>query len=364
MKVKFKSILMLIIIFLPISFHLSQTSVTNDLIAKEKELERKSPANLRTQSDYFDSNEILLIDKVYTFYTPNHTLTFENICLQKHYKYLIFLETVTPHNCTVEINIFDPDDKMFYILEESLSDQLTISFGTAFRGNHTFKVIVKSRENLNIHIKLQRSSRCLYDHIENRHKESIIFYDVNRFGNATKFAHNIDMKTDMMYQFYIHDVSPIVISEPQDVIINKNKNIYILIQLFDPEGTLFNIYELGKPIKLDGTETFDFGTSKSGTYVFSITVFCEVPYINLAYCVAEDYQISNVIDANNTDCVEDGDFNATDFKPEKEDNSNNNPNTPPGGELSTEWILGLLFFLGIGLTGLIFVLLHFRKNKY
>jgi len=347
---------MLIIIFLPVSFYLSQTSVPKDLFAKEKEFERKNPANLRTQSDYFDSNGILLIDKVYTFYTPNHTLTFENICLQKHYKYLIFLETVTPHNCTVKIKIFDPDEKMFHVLNKSLSDQLTVSFGTAFSGNHTFKVIVRSPENLNIHIKLQRTSKCLYDHIENRHKESIIFYDVNRFGNATKFTHNIDMKTDMMYQFYIRKVSPIAIYE--------KRAVNILIQLFDPEDTVFNIYERGKPINLKGTETFDFGTSKSGTYVFSITVFCEVPYINLAYCVSEDYQISNVIDANNTDCVEDGDFNVTDSKLEKEDNSNNNPDTPPRGELSTEWILGLFFFLGIGLTGLIFVLLHFRKNKY
>jgi hypothetical protein len=346
---------MLILLFLPILFYLCQTPVNKDLLTKEKELKRENLTNLRSQSDYSASNGILLIDKIYTIHTPKDNLTFENICLQKDYNYIIFLETVTPHECSVKIKVFDPEEKEFYVLEEFLSDQLAISFGTAFDGNHTFKIIAQSHETLNIHIKLQRGSKCLYDHMENRHKESLIFYEVNCFGNATKFTNNFDMKSDMMHKFYIRRVSSIAKSESRDV--------KIKVQLYDPEDIVFNIYEMGSSIDLKGTETFNFGTSRSGTYIFTITIFCEVPYINLAYCVSEDYQVSNVIDANNTDCVDDGDLNATNSESEQEENSNNNPNTPLEGELSTEWILGLLFFLGVGLTGTIFALLHFRKNK-
>ena len=368
-----KSFFLFSFILLILTFSLIQIPFKQNFY--NKVLEKENLSNKQILPNSSGENEMILPDKVYTFYAPEHNLTFSNVSLEKYYDHYIFIEIVTPHNCSIKIRVIDPQGKRFDIFEETLNSEddfekdYNIPFGTALSGNHTIHFIVNSTDNLNLHIKMEKTAKCLYDKLDNEHIESLVFYAVNRAENETRFSHNIEMKTDVMYQFYIGRVSSIAITLSPLVQIN--------FQLIDPNGTIFKIYNKEELPSVKGVETFSFGTAKNGTYLFNMTVFCEVPFINLGYFIAEDYQISEVIERNTTDPVDDANStnggddseggntpsNNTDPEPDPGDNRDNSTMPFMGASIPKEYMVGgIIFFCTIITVGVGAIIIHKKKN--
>ncbi len=238
-----------------------------------------------------------LPDKVYTFLASDGNLTFPNIFLSENYNYYIYIEIVTPHNSTVRITLWDPDNKQFNLFESELNYESSskryyeIPFGTVIEGQYIFEFFVVSSENLNIYIRMEKGSKILYDKISNT--EDLVFYQTNRLTNDDYIEYNIMLKTDVMYNFYISRLSAISIKESN--IINIDYSI------LGPDSVQFEIYDNYTIKPINDLDKFNFGTALEGIYTIKITIRCVVSYVNLGYAIVEDYRIGDVIDINGTD---------------------------------------------------------------
>jgi hypothetical protein len=259
--------------------------------------------------------------------------------------------------------------------EDAWYKSYSVPFGTALSGNYTIKFIVQSADNLNLYIRMEKTWKCLYDKIGTNDAENLVFYTVNRCENNTKFSHNIELTTDIMYKFYIGRVSAIAIMLDPTVRINS--------QLEDPDEVPFIIHRNTEIPGVADVEMFKFGTAVNGTYTFNLTVFCEVDFINLAYCVAEEYQITEGTQPNQTDPVDDTpgeDTNSTDGGSETPDDGgagnnetdsgsgNNNTegnNTLPimVASIPKEWMFGAIAFFGGLMTFAILVIVYHKKKS-
>ena len=83
-----------------------------------------------------------LPNKVYLFQAPQDTLMLGDILLEQYYIYYLYIEIVTPYNCSARITLWDPEGKQFNIFESSLfiepegANYYEIPFGTALAGNY------------------------------------------------------------------------------------------------------------------------------------------------------------------------------------------------------------------------------------
>ena len=113
----------------------------------------------------------------------------------------------------------------------------------------------------------------------------------------------------------------------------------------DPDGITFTIYQNETVKNVGEVIRFDFGTAMEGLYMVKIRIYCQVDVVNIAYAIAEDYQISTV-------------NNGTIPDPE-----------PPTNETKSgyfympmEWTLGFGIFAG-ALVGILTVLGLLRRRK-
>jgi hypothetical protein len=245
-------------------------------------------------------NELELPDKVFSFLAPNDQLNFVDLYLEEKFMYYIYLELVTPHNIsTLKISIWDPDGKKFDIFESEMfynpeyGRYFEIPFGTVKSGAYNITIITESELNFNLYISITQGSRCLYDKISSDEIESIVFYKITRFDNGKNIDHKIELKTDYMYKCYIGRVSAISIEE--------NNEVRIDYSITDSNDVEFVIYKNTLMTDINGINFFNFGTAVKGEYTIDITIYCAVPYVNIAYLFVEDYPISEVIDANETE---------------------------------------------------------------
>jgi len=240
------------------------------------------------------SSEQDLVDKVFTFLAPNDTLRFEDLNLLEKVNYYVLLEIVTPHDCVINVTIVDPvlDKYQVFNTEVNISqsdDWFEIPFGTAIAGNYTFIVSVACALTLNLHIKISFDPevKCLYDVISPKFLEQMKLYQVNKFTNGMVVEHNSVLKTDTSYKFYLGRVSAI-----GGLIVENEVRVYY--DVTDPEGLEFTIYQ-NKTVGSVGTIMhFDFGTAMEGIYTVKIRIYCQVEVVNIAYAIAEDYQISTI----------------------------------------------------------------------
>ena len=240
------------------------------------------------------SSEQDLVDKVFTFLAPNDTLRFEDLYLLDKVNYYVLLEIVTPHDCEINVTIIDPalDKYQVFNTEVNISqddDWFEIPFGTAIAGNYTFIVSVACALNLNLHIKISFDPevKCLYDVISPKFLERMKLYQVNKFTDGMVVEHNTVLETDLSYKFYIGRVSAI------GGLIVENE-VRVDYDVTDPEGLEFTIYQ-NKTVGSVGTVMhFDFGTAIEGIYTVKIRIHCQVDVVNIAYAIAEDYQISTI----------------------------------------------------------------------
>ena len=105
---------------------------------------------------------------------------------------------------------------------------------------------------------------------------------------------------------------------------------------------------------INGVNIFYFGTADEGIYRLKIEIKCDVDYVNIAYNVIEDHQISDVIDVNGTK------------PPEKEESEENALKIEELSNeavfLPTEWLIGTLIFVG-SLMAVVSVMLITNKKK-
>ena len=248
----------------------------------------------QTDNNLKTSSEENLVDKVFTFLAPNDTLRFDDFYLFEKINYYILLEIVTPHNCEINVTIIDPVLDVYEVFETEVNisqgdDWFEIPFGTAIKGNYSFIISVKCAFNLNLHIKISFDSedKCLYDIIAPKYLEHMKLYQVNKFTDGMVVEHNTAFKTDTSYKFYLGRVSAIGGLTVSD-------EVTVDYDVTDPDQIEFTIYQ-NKTIGSVGTVLrFDFGTAVEGIYTVKIRIYCQVDVVNIAYAIAEDYQISTV----------------------------------------------------------------------
>ncbi|MBY9021287.1 MAG: hypothetical protein KGD67_09525 [Candidatus Lokiarchaeota archaeon] len=240
------------------------------------------------------SSEQDLVNKVFTFLSPNDTLRFENLHLVERVTYYVLLEIVTPHNCEINVSIIDPVMDVYNVFETEVNisqddDWFEIPFGTAIAGNYTFIISIACALNLNLHIKISFDSevKCLYDMIAPKFLEHLKLYQVNKFYNGMVVEHNTVLKTDESYKFYLGRVNAIGgLTVANEVRVNYH--------VTDPDGIEFNIYQNETIGNVGTLMHFDFGTAMEGIYTIKIRILCQVEVVNIAYAISEDYQISTI----------------------------------------------------------------------
>jgi hypothetical protein len=247
------------------------------------------------------SSEELLVDKVFTFLAPSDIQQFDDLYLYEELNYYILVEIVTPHNCEINITVIDPDSDIYQIFKTEVNisqgDQwFEIPFGTALSGNYTFIFSVITELNLNLYIKISfdREDKCLYDIMSPEFIANLELYQVNKFYDGTEVEHNVMLKTDVSYKFYLGRVSAIG-GEP----ISQEVGAYY--DLTDPEGIEFTIYANQTMKSVGEVLHFNFGTAVGGVYTVKIKIYCKVDVVNIAYAIAEDYSISTGINGTEPD---------------------------------------------------------------
>ena len=175
--------------------------------------------------------------------------------------------------------------------------------------------------------------------------ENIIIHKVNRFPDGGYEDHDVDLETDMMYKFYIGRVSAIAITQSNEV--------RVTCKIEDPEGIEFIISTNELIADIDGINAFPFGTAVEGEYMVKLTVYCNVPNVNLAYAIVEEYEISDVVDANETEPEE-----STSFTEEAEDKLDD-----ISASLPSEMVIGtFLTVFGIAGAALTALMVHRKKS--
>ncbi len=295
-------------------------------------------------------------DKVHTFLAPSDNLTF-SAPLEKGFYYYITIEIVTPHNCTMKINILDPDGCNFNIFDSNMSyypsglRDFEIPFGTAMSGNHVFNFSVEAVRTLNIHVKIEQGPHCIYKYVAPLDNNSFIQDDYRRVENGTNVIQEIVLETDIMYYFYIYRTSPITILEDNTVTMDyfiKDKN-----------QVEFIIYVNDKLADIDGFTKFVFGTAVGGVYTLNITIWCEVEHVNIGQAIVTEYNISEQIPFHNNT----SDANASDTDSDAGDTDPFRDLWNSTMSLPTEWTIGTLIFVG-GISGTLIILIinHRKKN--
>jgi hypothetical protein len=290
-------------------------------------------------SDVFQT----LIDKVYTFEAPYDTLILNNLYFHEEYCYYTTLEIVTPHNCAINITITDPDEFAYRIFETEMDISqedgwFEIPFGATMNGNYSMVMEVLSSLTLNIHLELRKEHKCLYDIIPITLQENLKFYEVSRYTDGMEELHNILLRTDYSYKFYIARVSSIGGLE-------SSREVEVFYNLSDPEGILFQLYFNKTLVPVGDVLTFDFGTSIGGLYTLELLIHCRVECVNIAYAIAEDYKLSDQI-------------NGTNPPP----NPTNNGTTPRGLVILPSYFT-FIFAVGCGILIVGVIIYVLRKQK-
>ncbi len=333
-----------IILFLIISF-ISLTILTNyigDLSLKNRESVEKLQPSMNNGEN--------LVDKVFNFTNDRDYVIFSNnIYFIKPYIYYISFQIVTPHECDMNISLWDPEGDIYDIYDSRPNTTLLtqfeyqeIPFGVALTGNYTIKFQAYLTENLNIHIKIINSDlQCLQDVIEPLAFNNKIFFQVNKFKNeGNNPLHNITLKSDTLYRFYFGRYSPIA-----DLTQSETRTYFNITSSINIQ---YKIY-INKTLPgVCQVEFFDFGTSVEGTYIINMTIYCRVLYVNIAYAIVEESKIADGTNPNDPD-------------PPPDDAVNN---TKSGIEITipVQFTIGTLVFIGCVVSAPT-IIIAYRKRK-
>jgi len=308
-----------------------------------------------TDGQIVRNSDLELTDKVYTFLAPNDDNQMFDLYLEKEYMYFIYIELVTPHNVSImRITITDPVDKQYNVFESEMfyspefGRYFEIPFGTEMSGTHKFEFYSESNVNFNMYIKIEQGPLCLHDKIDSQYHDDVVFFEVTNFSNGQSVSHHIDLETDISYKFYIGRVSAISIKES-----NVVRMDYIIEDPTDPDPIEFIIYTNELLADIDGVTMFNFGTAIGGEYKIKLKIYCDVEHVNIAYVVVEDYQISDVVDANKTKAPDEKDSDTIDILEELSSDSI---------FLPIEGTVAVILFAG-GMAGTVYVVFIRQKKR-
>ncbi|MFX0176729.1 MAG: hypothetical protein ACFE85_10910 [Candidatus Hodarchaeota archaeon] len=285
----------------------------------------------------FDPDDPPLIDKVYTFLAPEDELIFHEVYMEKEFNYYFWTEVVTPHNCTMNITVWDPDNMEYDVFHANLSqgDWREIPFGTAIQGIYTIKFEIISIDNLNIYLKLEKAEQCLKEKIPSQLFNRRVFYRVTRFKDGMAVSHYVEFDTDVSYRFYSGRISAISFL--------NDSTVQLEYYIYDPDNVDFKIYYNATLPSVDEMVDFSFGTAQAGVYIINITIHCNVEAVNIGYAICWDHRIANP--TNNTGPSTD---NSTDFS--------------QFFSLTSEMMTGMIVIAGVFIAALV-VLSKTKKRK-
>lgn len=297
------------------------------------------------------STENTLIDKVYNFTVDKPYQFFNNnLYFDENYNYYISVRVVTPHSCSLNITLWDPEGDQFELSYETnmvQDDYREVPYGTALAGNYSMLFAAVLSTNLNIHITVEKGEKCLYDKVPYFDQDEIIYYNVTKFHNRTSLKHNLTLKSDWYYQFYFGRVSAISILLSSDV----HAKHYII----DSQGIPFVIYTNRSIAGPHDITSYWFGTAVSGQYNVSLTIHCNVSAVNIVYAVLEKEKLSDRINPNDPEPLPDP-------IPDNTTIPDNNTITVVEAFIPEEWTIGIIIFTGI-LVGVPIILVMYRKKK-
>lgn len=244
------------------------------------------------EASLFEPENPPLINKVFTFLAPEDELIFPEVYLEKEYTYYFWLEVVTPHNCTINITLWDTDDFEYDIFHSELiqDEWREIPFGTAINGIYVIKYEITSVDNLNIYIRLLKGEECLKEKIPSQLFNRKVFYRVNRFTKGMSLSHYIEFDTDVSYRFYMGRVSSISLKNSSEVTVDY--------YIYDPNDIALKIYNNTTLPSVDEINYFNFGTAQSGVYIINITIHSNIDAANIGYAICWDYRVADP--TNNT----------------------------------------------------------------
>ena len=302
-----------------------------------------------------DTNELKsgnsdLVDNIFLFEAPSDNWTFFNLNLEKNYNYYISGQVVTPHNCSMNISIYDPDLKeynIFYRILDYYSQSINtfeVPIGIAISGNYIINFTVIAQYNLNIYIKIEKGEKVLYDKIPFQEFGDLLLYNTTRFHDGKPITHYVLFKEDYMYKFYIGRVSPFADKKDNTTQIFAALNYSII----DPLGIHYVIYFNETMKDINFIYGFSFGVYRQGIYTTNISIKCKINYVNIGYAIFEDYKKGSGPVQNITDT----------------DPINETSGTDKIFYIPKEWSLGTIIFIGslLGITSLI-VIRYRKKNK-
>lgn len=287
------------------------------------------------------TSDVELIDKVYAFTTSNSSLFFDKSLYFKEFtNYYISVMVVTPHQCNMNIALWDPEDdqyELFYRENMNQGENSEIPFGTALGGNYSMLFAVELEYNLNIRIKIEEGEQCLTDKIDPESFEDNVLYNVKKFYDGESIQEYIYLKTDYYYKFYFGRVSAISA--------NKSYDVEVDYTITCPEDIEYIIYENKSLPQVTEIIGFNFGTAIQGLYSVHLTIYCDVPNVNIAYTVIKGNKISDII-------------NGTEPEP------TNGTDTPSFiVSIPKEWTIGFISIIGVLVVIVIGVVIYHRKRN-
>ena len=325
-KRKFKlKIGLLVVLLLSISY--SMSNISNSIQHEEISAPKTS--------------DVELIDKVYAFTTSNSSLFFDkSLFFEEFTNYYVSVMVVTPHECAMNITLWDPEDdqyEIYYRENMNQGENSEIPFGTALAGNYSMLFLVKLEYNLNIRIKIEEGEGCLRNNIDPEVFDDRVLYNVKKFYDGESIQEYIYLKTDYYYKFYFGRVSAISANKSYDV-----EADYTIICPEDIEYIIFENKSLPEVTEIIG---FNFGTAIKGLYTVHLTIYCDVPNVNIAYTVIEGNKISDII-------------NGTEPEP------TNGTDTPSFiVSIPKEWTIGFISIIGVLVVVVIGVVIYHRKRN-
>ncbi|MHA1492363.1 MAG: hypothetical protein ACTSRI_22255 [Promethearchaeota archaeon] len=266
------------------------------------------------------------------------------------------MEVVTPQECLMKLEIWDPDNCHFNVFENNLTQgvEKSVPFGTTLSGNHLLNFTVKAEENLNVRVNIENTTKCLYDKMGNLENKSVILYEVSRFNNGSSIKRVIVLKDDITYTFHVGRVSAISIKESCNMRMNYT--------IRDKYQQKYIIYSNETMAGVDGVNKFNFGTAFQGLYYINFTVLCDVEYINVGHAITTEYQMSN---NDNNDGVESSENNTVDSS----DNDTKSDDFDLFRDfwnsllsLPAKWTVAILIISGCAMVSLTLFLIKYRKK--
>ncbi len=278
----------------PETIHKKEQLIFNAEEPLENSIESTTQESARSSS-----SEYILVDKVYAIEAGSDNITYNrNLYFIKGYTYYIDIEITSPHNCSFDLKMWDPDGVEYNIFHDDLffdpeyGRSVSIPFGAALTGYYFLNISTSSQESLTVHVKIERGSQCLHDKMNAQDIENVVLLEVVNFSlGYDKIEYEKKLEMDTMYKFYIGRVSSISINFDSEVRIS-----FSIITSGDTYSIFSNVYLAGVG---EVNKTY-FGTPDIGDYTMKLELLSkdsDVERVNVGFVIVEDHAIGDSVNA-------------------------------------------------------------------